>query len=430
MPNKFPLSKNQTEEIVAKFGTPFYLYDEAGIRKNCQELYQAMSILPNYFEHFAVKALPNPYILEILKAEGLGTDCSSYPELVLSEKVKILNSAIMFTSNETKKFEFEEAFRLGAIVNLDDISHVEIIKEIIKEQDLNIEDLVLSFRYNPGDFNSEKGGDLGNVLIGKPLEAKYGLTKEQLFQGYQELKDFGIKHLGIHTMIASNELDLEKHGLVAQLMFEVTNEIKEQLGIELEFINLGGGVGIPYLPEDPKIVWEDLALLYKGIYDKVFTSNFQPQIRTEYGRPITGPYGWLVARAIRHKNIYRDYIGLDASMADLMRPGLYGAYHHIDVLGKENLPKDHIYDIVGSLCENSDKFAIQRELPKIDDDEEKGDLIIIHDAGAHGRAMGFNYNAKLRPQELLLRTDGSIIQIRRAETIEDYFATLDFSNLK
>ncbi|MDR0403919.1 MAG: diaminopimelate decarboxylase [Treponema sp.] len=411
----FPLGKDELEKLVEKYPTPFYLYDETAIRENARRIKKAFARFPAYKEHFAVKALPNPYILKLLAAEGFGADCSSLPELLLADMAGIRGEDIMFTANETPSAEYRKAGELGAVINLDDISHIEFL-----ESHAGIPELV-SCRYNPGPLKE------GNAIIGKPEEAKYGFTRDQLFEGYALLKAKGAKRFGLHTMVASNELSLAYHVETARLLFELALEIFDKTGLRLEFVNLGGGLGIPYRPEQDAVDWEDLAAGIRQAYDDLIAgSPLDPlSIHTEYGRPVTGPYGWLVARAIHHKDIYRGYIGLDACMADLMRPALYGAYHHISVVGKESAPPSETYDIVGSLCENNDKFAVQRKLPKIRTGEKSGDLVVIHDAGAHGRAMGFNYNGKLRCGELLLRGDGSVLRIRRAETADDYFATLD-----
>jgi diaminopimelate decarboxylase len=426
----FPLSKAQLEELAGQYNTPFYLYDEEAIRKNVRRLIAAFSVFPSYKEHFAVKAMPNPYMLKILAEEGLGADCSSLPELLLADMVGMKGEELMFTSNETPASEYAKARELGAIINLDDFSHIAFLEKslgkISSSEKSSLPELV-SCRYNPGPLKE------GNAIIGKPEEAKYGFTRAQLFEGYSLLKAKGVKRFGLHTMVASNELSLDYHLETGRLLFELAAEIKAKCGVALEFVNLGGGLGIPYKPEEESVSWEALATGLKKLYDEIIEKAGLGglAIHTEYGRPITGPYGWLVSRAVHKKEIYRNYIGLDTCMADLMRPALYGAYHHITVLGKENVPYDKIYDIVGSLCENNDKFARQRKMPEIAVAAEGvGDLVIIHDAGAHGRAMGFNYNGKLRCGELLLRPDGSVKQIRRAETVEDYFATLDLIALK
>ena len=431
MPKKtFPLSRDQLEKLSGQYPTPFYIYDEDAIRKNARRLLAAFSVFPAYKEHFAVKALPNPYILKILAAEGIGADCSSFPELLLADMAGMKGEALMLTSNETPSSEYVKARELGAIINLDDFTHIEFLEKAL-EKNGGLPRLI-SCRYNPGPLKE------GNAIIGKPEEAKYGFTREQLFDGYKLLKAKGVKSFGLHTMVASNELNLDYHLETGRLLFELAVEIKSKCGISLEFINLGGGLGIPYKPEEEAVSWEELAGGLKKLYDEIISKGGlgNLSIHTEYGRPITGPYGWLVSRAIHKKEIYRDYIALDASMADLMRPALYGVYHHISIPGKENAPLEKTYDIVGSLCENNDKFAIQRQLPRIEVAAEgvanescRGDFVVIHDAGAHGRAMGFNYNGKLRCGELLLRPDGSIKQIRRAETVEDYFATLDIKGV-
>lgn len=419
MSSDFPLSHSQLVELAKKFPTPFYIYDEKAIRENVKYFYKAFSIFPSFTEYFAVKALPNPYILKVLESEGCGGDCSSLPELMLCEKSGITGQRIMFTSNDTPAQEFIYAQKLGAIINLDDITHIDFLKNALGG---NLPDTIC-FRYNPGPL---KEG--GNSIIGKPEEAKYGLTKEQMIQAYKICKAEGVKHFGIHTMVASNELNPDFFVDTARIVFELILEVQKECGVNIEFADLGGGVGIPYKPGQKKVDLDYVAKGIKVLYDKMIVpAGLDPlKICFECGRPITGPYGWLVTKAIHEKNIYRNYIGVDASMADLMRPGMYGAYHEVTVSGKENAPKDYVYDVSGSLCENCDKFAVQRNLPKI----EMGDLLIIHDAGAHGRAMGFNYNGKLRSGELLLRSDGTVKEIRRRETVEDYFATLDFEGLK
>ncbi|WP_276751788.1 diaminopimelate decarboxylase [Treponema succinifaciens] len=419
MSSDFPLSHSQLVELAKKFPTPFYIYDEKAIRENVKYFYKAFSIFPSFTEYFAVKALPNPYILKVLESEGCGGDCSSLPELMLCEKSGITGRRIMFTSNDTPAQEFVYAQKLGAIINLDDITHIDFLKNALGGK---LPDTIC-FRYNPGPL---KEG--GNSIIGKPEEAKYGLTKEQMIHAYKICKAEGVKHFGIHTMVASNELNPDFFVDTARIVFELILEVQKECGINIEFADLGGGVGIPYRPGQKKVDLDYVAKGIKVLYDKMIVpAGLDPlKLCFECGRPITGPYGWLVTKAIHEKNIYRNYIGVDASMADLMRPGMYGAYHEVTVSGKENAPKDYVYDVSGSLCENCDKFAVQRNLPKI----EMGDLLIIHDAGAHGRAMGFNYNGKLRAGELLLRSDGTVKEIRRRETIEDYFATLDFEGLK
>ncbi|MDR1839987.1 MAG: diaminopimelate decarboxylase [Treponema sp.] len=418
----FPLNKTVLEKLAERYPTPFYIYDERAIIENVRRIKTAFSVFPSYKNHFAVKALPNPYILKILAAEGFGADCSSYPELLLADMVGMKGEDIMLTSNETPASEYEAAKKLGAVINLDDYTQIEFLEKTAGLPDL------ISRRDNPGPLKE------GNAIIGKPEEAKYGFTHERLIQGYNLLKEKGVRRFALHTMVASNELSVPYHIETARILFELAAEIKEKTGVRLEFVNLGGGVGIPYQPDQKAV---DYQLLVDGI-QKAYNEIIKPAgldplgIHTEWGRVVTGPYGWLVAHAVHKKEIYRNYIALDACMADMMRPALYTAYHHITVAGKEDAPLSETYDVVGSLCENNDKFAIQRKLPKIEvaADGGAGDLVIIHDAGAHGRAMGFNYNAKLRCGELLLRTDGSVVQIRRPETVDDYFATLDTSGLK
>ena len=418
MSSSFPLSKAQLDDLISKFPTPFYLYDERAIRENMQKFTKAFSIFPVFREHFAVKACPNPYILKILAQEGCGADCSSLPELILSKKSGILGNKVIFTSNETPAEEYKYAYESGNIINLDDFTHIEYLKNAIGK----LPDTIC-FRYNPG--NDKQGC---NSIIGKPEEAKYGLTREQIIQAYKICKEEGVKHFGLHTMVASNELNPDFFIDTAKLLFELCAEIKEKTGVRIEFVDLGGGLGIPYRPEQKAVDYDYVAKGIKNEYDKILIpANLDPmEIYWECGRPITGPYGWLITTAIHEKHIYREYIAVDSCMADLMRPGMYGAYHEITVSGKENEPKTQVYDVVGSLCENCDKFAVQRSLPKI----EMGDHIIIHDAGAHGRAMGFNYNGKLRCGEILMRQDGSFKQIRRRETIDDLFATLDLDGVE
>ena len=408
----FPLNKAQLQEIIKKYPTPFHIYDEQAIRQNIRNLQKAFAWAPRFREQFAVKALPNPRIIEILHEEGAGTDCSSLPELLLSDISGVKGEEIILTSNDTPANEFQKAIELGAIINLDDISHLDFL-----EKNAGLPK-ILCFRYNPGDLVE------GNDIIGKPTEAKYGLTHDQLIEGYRRAKEKGVKRFGLHTMVASNERRTEAFLLTAKLMFTLACELKEKLGIEVEFVNLGGGFGIPYRPEEEPL---NLIEIGEGIH-KLYQEMMIPAgldkvaIMTESGRAITGPAGWLVSTAIHEKKTYKDYIGLDSCMANLMRPAMYGAYHHITIAGKENAPLDHTYDVTGSLCENNDKFAVDRKLPKID----IGDLVIIHDTGAHGSAMGFNYNGKLWCAELLLKTDGSVELIRRAQTIEDYFATISY----
>jgi diaminopimelate decarboxylase len=410
-----PFTKAQIEKIIEKYPTPFYLYDEKAIRQNARDFKKTFSWNKGFKEFFAVKATPNPYLMKILQKEGFGADCSSFPELILAQRTGITGEDIMFSSNDTPAVEFIKARELNATINLDDITHIAYL-----EKHAGIPDRIC-LRYNPGPLKK------GNFIIGHPEEAKYGFTREQLFEGYKIFRNRGIKRFGIHTMVASNELDPNYFVETAEILFELIAEICKTLNVRFEFANLSGGVGIPYLPDQKPI---DINAMSRGIkkkYGKIIVANGLAPIKifTESGRYITGPYGYLVSRVLHIKDTYKKFAGLDANMANLMRPAIYGAYHHITVLGKEKLPHNVAYDVTGSLCENNDKFAIDRLLPKL----ERGDIIIIHDTGAHGHAMGFNYNGKLRSAELLLREDGSVVQIRRAETIDDYFATLDFNGL-
>ncbi len=411
-----PFSNEQLINIVSKYLTPFHLYDEKGIKNNIDRLIRAFSWNQGFKEYFAVKAAPNPFLMKLLKAKGIGADCSSLPELMLAEKCGITGENIMFTSNNTPANEFKKAKALGAVINLDDITHIDFLEKTAGLPEL------ICMRYNPGPLRA------GNAIIGNPEEAKYGFTKEQLLEGYRILKNKGVKRFGLHTMIASNELHSQYFVDTAIMLFEFAVEIKNKIGISLEFVNLGGGFGIPYRPEQQPVDIEFVAQNVKAAYEKIIVSaSLHPlKIYLECGRMVTGPYGFLVSKVIHGKKTYKSYIGLDACMANLMRPALYGAYHHITVIGKENEPHDQVCDVVGSLCENNDKFAINRNLPKV----AIGDIVVIHDAGAHGHAMGFNYNGKLRSAEYLLRESGNVVEIRRAETEKDYFATLDFETLK
>jgi diaminopimelate decarboxylase len=409
---RLPFTRERLESIVQDHPTPFHIYDEKAIRENARALKKAFSWAEGFQEFFAVKACPNPHILAMLRQEGFGADCSSLAELVMAERVGISGERIMFTSNDTPSAEYIKAKALGAIINLDDIAHIPYL-----EKHAGLPPLI-SLRYNPGRLRE------GNVLIGKPEEAKYGFTREQLFEGYRTLRDRGVKRFGLHAMIVSNELNIDYHVETARLLFDLVAELSAQAGIRFEFVNLGGGFGIPYRPEQAAIDWTALGAGIREVYEeKVRARGLHPlRLCMESGRAITGPYGWLVSRVLHLKHTYKDFAGLDSCMANLMRPALYGAYHHITVVGKESAPADRLYDVTGSLCENNDKFAIDRKLPAL----AEGDLVVIHDTGAHGYAMGFNYNGKLRSAELLLQGDGSVRQIRRAETLEDYFATLEF----
>lgn len=411
-----PVSEARLEEIIAEYPTPFHIYDAKGIVDNIRRFIKAFSWAKDYKEYFAVKATPNPYIMRLLQKEGVGADCSSLAELILCEKVGITGDDIIFSSNDTPYEEYAKAMEMGAIINLDDITHVAYLE---KHGELPNR---LAFRYNPGPL---KHG--GNTIIGLPEEAKYGMTGDQIIEAINYCKNHGVERFGLHTMVVSNELDIT--GLIgtAELMFDLALRVKKETGIEVDFIDFGGGIGVAYRPEETPVDYEALSAGIKEAYETMIIGNGHSPISLafECGRMVTGPYGYLVATAIHRKDIYKHYIGLDACMANLMRPALYGSYHHITVVGKENAPLDHVYDVTGSLCENNDKFAIDRKLPKID----MGDRIVIHDAGAHGHSMGFNYNGKLRSAELLLNEDGSVTQIRRAETLDDLFATLDFSDL-
>ena len=423
---KIPFDKAKLEEIAAKWPTPFHVYDAKAIRENAKRLKKAFSWNKGFREYFAVKAAPNPHLMKLLKEFDFGSDCSSMAELVLAEKVGNVGDRIMFTSNDTPAEEFRKAWELGAIINLDDITHWPFVLDSIavdgnRPQSKDLEDRILCCRYNPGPL---KGG---NAIIGKPEEAKYGFTREQLFECYRQMKDAGVKRFGLHTMVASNELDPEYIIDTAKMLFDLVADITRQVGIEFEFINIGGGIGIPYKPDQKPMDLEYVGKSIEAAYRKCIAERgIKPlKLYMECGRCITGPYGYLVARVRHIKNTYRMYAGLDACMSNLMRPALYGAYHEIVVPGKETCGDTTVYDVTGSLCENNDKFAIGRVLPLL----ERGDLVVICDAGAHGHAMGFQYNGKLRSAELLLEEDGSVREIRRAETLDDYFATLDFSGL-
>ena len=407
-----PFSLEKIQKLTKEYPTPFHIYDEKGIVENARRMKEAFSWIPGFKNYYAVKACPNPSILEILKGEGFGADCSSLPELVLADRAGIRGEDIMFTSNDTPEEEFIKAKELGAVINLDDMTHIEKL-----ERSAGIPELIC-FRYNPGSARQ------GNVIIGKPEEAKYGLTYEQIMEAYPLAKEKGAKRFGLHTMVASNELDPAYFIETARMLFEIAVQLKEKFDISLEFVNMGGGVGIPYKPEEKAVDLDSVSKGMKEEYEKlIIPAGLDPlRVVFECGRVITGPYGYLVTRVRQIAKKYKDYVGVDACMTNLMRPALYGAYHHITVLGKEEAAKTAVYDVTGSLCENNDKFAIDRRLPEIDD----GDFLVIHDTGAHGYAMGFNYNGKLRSAELLLKKDGSVQLIRRAETMDDYFATLNF----
>lgn len=411
-----PFSKEQLEKIIEKYPTPFHIYDEKGMVEYARYFNQCFEWNEGFKEFYAIKAAPNPYIMKILRKEGFGIDCSSMAELLLAEKVGMRGEEIMFTSNDTPAEEFKKAIELGAIINLDDISHIDFLNETTGMPDL------VCFRYNPGAL---KGG---NIIIGNPEDSKYGFTREQLFEGYKKLKSLGVKRFGLHTMVASNELDPDYFIETAEIVFDLIVDLHKELGIRFEFANLGGGIGIPYRSEHKPVNMKKVSKGIKERYESMIVANGLAPLRIyfESGRAITGPFGFLVSKVLHLKETYKKYVGLDASMANLMRPALYGAYHHITVLGKEDQPHTNLYDVTGSLCENNDKFAINRLLPEI----KRGDIVVIHDTGAHGHSMGFNYNGKTRSAELLLRENGEVVQIRRRETIDDYFATLDFDGLK
>ncbi len=410
MKKVLPFSHDFLEAMLEKYPTPFYVYDERAIRENARNFFEAFQEFPAFQEFFAVKATPNPEIMKLFLEEGCGVDCSSLAELCLAERVGFKKENIFLTSNDTPAVEFQKANDLGAIINLDDISHIDFLEKYVGIPEK------ICCRYNPGPLRT------GNSIIGNPVEAKYGFTREQIFAGFEKLRKKGVKKFAIHTMVASNELNIDYFFETARMMFELAGEIKAKLDIDLNTINLGGGLGIPYYPDEKSI---DLNTLAKGVMElyqeQILDQGLYPsKLAFESGRMMTGPYGYLVTKMIHKKQIYKDYACLDACMADLMRPALYGAYHHITVIGKENEPRSFKYDVVGSLCENNDKFAIDRYLPEL----ETGDILVFHDVGAHGHAMGFNYNGKLRPAEILWQGGKESKVIRRAETLDDYFATL------
>ncbi len=403
----------QLNQITKEFPTPFHLYDEAGMRKNMAELKSAFAWNKGFKEYFAVKATPNPFLINILREYGCGCDCSSYTELMLSEAMGVNGHDIMFSSNETPACEYAYADKLGAIINLDDITHIDFLEETIGHIPETI-----SCRYNPGGLFK-----ISNDIMDNPGDAKYGMTTEQLFEAFKILKAKGAKEFGIHAFLASNTVTNEYYPMLAKVLFEVAVKLQKETGAHIKFINLSGGIGIPYRPGQDK---NDIMAIGEGVR-KVYEEVFVPagmddvEIYTELGRYMMGPYGCLVTKAIHEKHTHKEYIGVDACAVNLMRPAMYGAYHHITVMGKEDSLCSNKYDVVGSLCENNDKFAVDRMLPEI----EKGDLLVIHDTGAHGSAMGYNYNGKLKSAEILLKEDGSTQLIRRAETPMDYFSTLD-----
>jgi diaminopimelate decarboxylase len=411
-----PFTKEQLEKIIESTPTPFHIYDEKAMRENARYFKNAFSWNEGFKEYYAIKAAPNPYLMKILREEGFGIDCSSTTELELAKRVGMSGDEIMLTSNDTPASEFQMAADLGAIINLDDISHIEYL-----EKNVGLPETIC-MRYNPGDLKQ------GNLIIGHPEEAKYGFTHEQMIEGYAMLKAKGVKRFGVHTMVASNELDPDYFVETAEILFKLIIEVYEKTGIKIEFANLGGGIGIPYKPEQKAVDLEYVSAGIRKLYDEMIVANGLNPLKLyfESGRMISGPYGYLVTTVRHIKNTFKKFAGLDASMANLMRPALYGAYHHITAVGKENQPHNVMYDVTGSLCENNDKFAIDRMLPEL----EPGDIVVIHDTGAHGHSMGFNYNGKPRSAELLLRENGEVVQIRRAETIDDLFITIDFNGLK
>lgn len=411
------VTKDQLEAIAAKYPTPFHIYDEKGIRENARRLKAAFAWNPGYREYFAVKATPTPAILKILKEEGCGCDCSSMAELLMAEKCGVTGESIMFSSNNTPAEEFRTADRLGAIINLDDLTLVDFLDRSIGKIPEKI-----CCRYNPGGVFTLGETREGFQVMDNPGDAKYGMTRTQIAEAFTRLAAMGAKEFGIHSFLASNTLSNDYYPTLARILFQLAVDLKNETGVRITFINLSGGVGIPYRPEQPA---NDIAVIGEGVR-KAYEDILVPAgmggvaLYTELGRFMLAPYGHLVTRATHEKHIYKEYIGVDACACNLMRPAMYGSYHHITVMGKENAPCDHKYDVAGSLCENNDKFAIDRMLPKVD----MGDLLVIHDTGAHGHAMGYNYNGKLRSAELLLKEDGSVELIRRAETMEDYFSTL------
>lgn len=407
------VTKEQVCEIAKTYPTPFHLYDEKGIRENARAVKEAFAWNPGFKEYFAVKATPNPFLIDILREYGCGCDCSSLTELMLSKAMGVTGSDIMFSSNDTPAEEYAYAAKVGAIINLDDITHIEFVEKILGKLPET-----MSCRYNPGGVFQ-----MSNGIMDNPGDAKYGFTTEQMFEGYRILKEKGVKHFGMHAFLASNTVTNEYYPMLAKQLFELAVKLEKETGADISFVNLSGGVGIPYLPDqepnDIRKIGEEVRKVYEEVLIPAGMGDVA--IYTEMGRFMMGPYGQLVTRAIHEKHTHKEYIGVDACAVNLMRPAMYGAYHHITVLGKEEAPCDHKYDITGSLCENNDKFAVDRMLPEI----EEGDYLVIHDTGAHGYAMGYNYNGKLKSAELLLKEDGSVKLIRRAETPRDYFATLD-----
>ena len=408
------ITLEQAQEIIRQYPTPFHLYDEKGIRENAARLQEAFSWNPGFREYFAVKATPNPFLIRILKDCGCGVDCSSLTELMLAENAGLPGEMIMFSSNDTPAQEFKKCAQLGGIINLDDISHIAMVEEVLDGKLPK----TMSCRFNPGGFF-----EVSNGIMDNPGDAKYGMTRDQIFEAFRILKAKGVKEFGIHAFLVSNTVTNDYYPMLSRVLFELAADLSREVGVHIAFVNLSGGVGIPYLPDqEPNDIMKIGAGVHR-VYDEVLGAAGMDDVAiyTELGRYMLGPYGCLVTKAIHEKHIYKEYIGVDACAVNLMRPAMYGAYHHITVLGKEDDPCDHTYDVVGSLCENNDKSAIDRMLPRID----LGDILIIHDTGAHGFSMGYNYNGKLRSAEVLLREDGTTQLIRRAETPRDYFATFD-----
>ena len=407
------VTKAQLDEIVKTYPTPFHIYDEKGIRENAKAVKEAFAWNPGFKEYFAVKATPNPYLMQILREYGCGCDCSSLTELMLSKAMGLRGDDIMFSSNDTPAEEYIYANEIGALINLDDITHIDFVEKILGKLPET-----MSCRYNPGGVFQ-----MSNGIMDNPGDAKYGFTTEQMFEGYRIMREKGVKHFGIHAFLASNTVTNEYYPILAKQLFELAVKLQKETGADITFINLSGGVGIPYLPDqdpnDIRVIGEGVRKVYEEVLVPADMGNVA--IYTEMGRFMMGPYGHLVVQAIHEKHTHKEYIGVDACAANLMRPAMYGAYHHITVLGKEEADCDHKYDVTGSLCENNDKFAVDRMLPEI----SIGDYLVIHDTGAHGYAMGYNYNGKLKSAELLLKEDGSVELIRRAETPRDYFATFD-----
>jgi diaminopimelate decarboxylase len=411
------VTKPQLEEIVKTYPTPFHIYDEKGIRETARAVFKAFSWNPGFREYFAVKATPTPGILKILQEEGCGVDCSSLTELMMSDRCGFHGGDIMFSSNETPAGEFVLAEKLGATINLDDFTHIDFLKDTIGYIPKKI-----SCRFNPGGVFQLSSSEEGFQVMDTPGDSKYGFTREQLFEGFKKLKAMGAEEFGIHSFLASNTISNDYYPALAGILFQLAVELQQETGCHISFINLSGGVGVPYLPDQPG---NDILAIGEGVrkkYEEILVPAGMGDVKlfTEMGRFMLAPHGGLVTKAVHEKHIYKEYIGVDACAANLMRPAMYGAYHHITVMGKENAPCDHKYDVVGGLCENNDKFAIDRMLPKID----MGDLLFLHDTGAHGHSMGYQYNGRLRSAELLLKEDGSVQMIRRAETPEDYFATV------